>query len=429
MMEILRNMWRRKFRTILTMVGIAVGIFAFTVMGSMALRFNRMIDGGKRYITGQITIIPKGTNFMAGGASAMLPLDTLKKIEQIEGVEAVAASIELPLTEPDPDNPVGGASFGPPPSIEGFDLDSKYRNRNWTEMPMKEGRMLEKGDPDDVVAIGISIATDKKKKVGDLFEIRGRQFRVIGVIDRTMTGPDAYVFMPIKPARELLIASNPFLKSLQEQANNADSISEQALAQLPEETRKQILAAKAFKTEDITTTAGVSWEDGADSEVVSQRIKEQFKNEVLVLSPKRMGEEIDKASVIFNAVILGSALMALIIGGFSIINTMVMSISERTREIGIKKALGASGRVITGEYTLEAGVIGLVGGLLGMGFGLLLIILLNRSLASKGAEIFLIDAAYLSGVVVFSFILGILAGILPAIRASKMRAVDAIRQF
>ena len=50
-MEILRNMWRRKFRTFLTISGIAIGIFAFTVMGSMALKFNKMISGGKKYIT------------------------------------------------------------------------------------------------------------------------------------------------------------------------------------------------------------------------------------------------------------------------------------------------------------------------------------------------------------------------------------------
>ena len=142
-----------------------------------------------------------------------------------------------------------------------------------------------------------------------------------------------------------------------------------------------------------------------------------------------MGEQIDKASTIFNAIILGTALIALIVGGFSIINTMIMSISERTKEIGIKKALGASSWAIAREYTLEAGVIGFLGGAIGMGIGLTLIYIFNAKMAEKGAEIFLVSPGFLIGVVAFSFGLGILAGVIPANRAARMKAVDAIREL
>ena len=430
-MEILRNMWRRKFRTFLTIFGIAIGIFAFTIMGSMALKFNKMIDGGKRYITGQITIMPKGSSFTGGsGGNTILPVDTLNKISKVKGVKAVSAGVELALEEPNPDDPIGSSmSFGVPPTIEGIDLNSSYENRNWKTMDMKEGRMLQKGDKDNIITIGYTIATDKKLKIGDKFKIRGKEFEVIGIMDKTMTGPDSYVFMPIKPAREMLIASNPFLKSLKEQSDKAAKISDASFAMMPKENREQILQAKTFKVEDVTTMASASWEDGQDSEKVSNRIKDQFKKEVLVLSPVKMGEEIDKATVIFNAIILGTALIALIVGGFSIINTMIMSISERTKEIGIKKALGAGRLAIAWEYTLEAGVIGLIGGLLGMGLGVLGALIINGKLAEKGAEIFLIQGSFLVEVVAFSFVLGIIAGVIPAFRASRMRAVDAIREL
>ncbi len=405
-------------------------MFAFTIMGSMALKFNKMIEGGKNYITGQISIMPKGSSFMGGGGSSILPVDTLNKIAQVDGVKAVAAGVELSLEEPDPDNPIGaGMSFGIPPTIQGMDLNSNYENRNWKTMDMKEGQMLQNGDSNDKIVVGYTIALDKKLKTGDKFEIRGEEFEVIGILDKTMTGPDSYVFMPIKPAREMLIESNPFLKSLKEQSDNVAQISDDALAMMPAETRSQIQQAKAFKEEDVNTTASVSWKDGQDSEVVSNRIKDQFKDEVLVLSPVKMGEEIDKATIIFNALILGIALIALIVGGFSIINTMVMSISERTKEIGIKKALGASGRSIAREYTLEAGVIGLIGGAVGMGLGVLTAVVLNNRMAEKGAEIFLIQSNFLFGVIIFSFIIGIVAGVIPAIRAAKMKAVDAIREL
>lgn len=431
MREIFRNMWRRKFRTFLTVMGITVGIFAFTVMGSLALKLNKMIAGGKSYVTGQITILPKGSGISGmGGGSSMLPIDTLEKIKQVEGVDKVGATVNLSLEDPNPDNPTAGSStFGPPPTIYGVDLNSDYKNRNWETMNMKEGRMLERGDGDDVVAVGINIATDKKLKVGDTMNVRGKEFKVIGIIDKTMTGPDSYVFMSIVPARQKLVDSNPFLKSLQEQSDNAAKISDAALAAMPEATRKQIIEAKAFKIEDVNTMAGATWQDGFNSEEVANRIKDQFKDQVLVLSPDKMGQEIDKATVIFNAIILGVALIALIVGGFSIINTMIMSISERTKEIGIKKALGASGRSIAWEYTLEAGAIGLLGGLIGMGLGVLAAEIINSKMASRGAEIFLIQPNFLIIVVAFSFCLGILAGVIPAIRAARMRAVDAIREL
>lgn len=428
MLEILRNLWRRKFRTLLTIFGIAIGIFAFTVMGSMALKLNKMIDGGKKYITGQITIAPKGTSFMTGQMGSMLPVDTLNKIAKVEGVEAVTGGIELSLDEPNPDDPAS-MSFGVPATIEGMDLSTKFKNRNWETLAMKEGRMIKEGDPDDVIAIGTTIALDKKWKLDDKVKIRGKEFKVIGILDKTMTGPDSYVFMPIKSARELYIESNPFLKSLKEQQEQASNISQKELAMLPKATRDQILQAKAFRMADLSTAGAISWKDGANSEDVSNRIKEKFKEEVIVLSPQKMGEEIDKASAMMNAVILGGALLALLVGSFSVINTMIMSISERTREIGIKKSLGASNRSIALEYALEAGVIGTLGGILGISIGVLLIVIFNNKMAETGAEIFLLDFTFLLQVLIFSFVLGIVAGIMPAIKAAKMKVIQAIREM
>lgn len=392
-------MWRRKFRTFLTIFGIVIGIFAFTVMGSMALKLNKMIDGGKKYITGQISISPKGSSYESVGGT--LPVNTLNEIAKIDGVKAVGATVSLAVEEPDPDNP--SFSMGPVPTIYGSDNKSEFKNRNWETMSMKEGKMLDSNSKDDEITVGTNIATDKKLHAGDTFKIRGRDFKVVGIIDKTMTGPDDYVFMNIGPAREMLVDSNPLLKSLNEKG--------------------------ALKLEDVNSMAGVSWKDGYDSEKVSAEIKDKLGDKVSVLSPKKMGETIDKASATMNAIILGSAMLALIVGLFSIVNTMVMSISERTREIGIKKAIGASPASIAFEYTLEAGVIGLVGGVIGLGLGTLTAYLINQKMASKGAEIFLIDPNFMIWVVVFSFIIGIIAGFIPALRASRLKVVDAIREL
>lgn len=427
-MEILRNMWRRKFRTFLTIFGIVIGIFAFTVMGSMALKLNKMIDGGKRYITGQITLQPKGTDYTTG-ASGLLPVDTLKKIAEVEGVEAIEGSVGLAVDEPNLDEASAGVSFGMPPTIYSIDPDSGFVNRNWQTMDVKEGVMIDKNSAQNDITIGYTIALDKGWKVGDKVTIRGREFNVVGTLEKTMTGPDAYVFMMIVPARELFVEANPFLKSLKQQSEDAAKISDTELAKLSSEARNQVLQARTFSMENISTGASVSWKDGIDSEELSNTIKEQFKDEVAVMSPEKMGEMIDKASATMNAIIIGSALLALIVGLFSIVNTMIMSVSERTKEIGIKKAMGASNREITWEYTLEAGVIGLLGGAIGMGLGALAIVLINNKMASKGAEIFLLSPSFFIDVIVFSFIVGIIAGVIPAIRASKLKVVEAIREL
>jgi len=427
-MEIFRNMWRRKFRTFLTIIGISVGIFAFTVMGSLALKLNKMIDGGKKYITGQISIAPKGTNFSTGQMSGTLPIDTLNKIAQVEGVEAVEPSVSLALDEPNPDEPVS-MGMGVPPTIYTIDPNSNFKNRNWETLEMKEGELIGVDNSDDEITIGHTIALDKKWKVGDEVKIRGREFKVAGILEKTMTGPDSYVFIKLPIVREMYIEANPFLKSLKEKADEAAKVSDTELSKLSPEAREQIVQAKSFNVNDISDSASVSWKDGEDPEKVVERIKEKFKNDVVVLSPKKMGEEIDKASAMFNAVILGSAMLALIVGLFSIINTMIMSISERTKEIGIKKAIGASGWSIALEYTVEAGVISMLGGLVGMGLGVLMATLVNNKMAEKGAEIFLIESGFLIQVIAFSFIIGIVAGVIPAMRASKMKVVEAIREL
>ena len=401
MIEIFRNMWRRKFRTFLTIFGIVIGIFAFTVMGSMALKLNKMIDGGKKYVTGQISISPKGASSFGGAATGTLPIDTMNKISEIEGVDHVAAMASLLVSDPDPDN--AEMNFGNPPTIYGADNQSDFKNHNWETMNMREGKMLDKNSKDDEVTVGINIATDKKLHVGDIFNIRGRDFKVVGITEKTMTGPDDYVFMNITPAREMLIASNPFMKSLYDSGK--------------------------LKLEDVNSMAGVSWKDGADSEKVAAEIKDKFGKDVTVMSPVKMGEMIDKASATFNAIILGSAMLALIVGLFSIVNTMVTSISERTKEIGIKKAIGASPRSIAFEYTMEAGVIGLAGGAIGMGLGVLAATIVNNKMAEKGAEIFLIEPSFLVAVIVFSFVIGVVAGIIPAVRAAKLKVVESIREL
>jgi putative ABC transport system permease protein len=105
-----------------------------------------------------------------------------------------------------------------------------------------------------------------------------------------------------------------------------------------------------------------------------------------------------------------------------------MSISERIREIGIKKAVGAKTSNIMAEYLTEAGLIGLFGGLIGWSLGALTVLLVNRATADSGNQIFLLTWRISLFAIGFAVVLGIIAGIYPAYYAVKINIVKALRE-
>jgi putative ABC transport system permease protein len=107
---------------------------------------------------------------------------------------------------------------------------------------------------------------------------------------------------------------------------------------------------------------------------------------------------------------------------------MTMSISERTKEIGLKKAVGAKPRSIMAEYLTEAGIIGLMGGSLGVGLGYLITNTINAALEKSGDKVFLLSPRLAIGSLIFSLVLGVVAGIYPAYYAVKINIVKALRE-
>src|SRR4029078_5463964 len=93
-------------------------------------------------------------------------------------------------------------------------------------------------------------------------------------------------------------------------------------------------------------------------------------------------------TLIFNAIIIGVALISLVVGGLSVINTMAMSVTERTREIGIKRAIGGSRRRLVRELVAEAGLIGVIGGVLGLALGAVVVLAANEAGRTSGTLLF-----------------------------------------
>jgi putative ABC transport system permease protein len=385
--EVARNLRRRKLRTFLTLSGIALGAFSLTVMGSLAENFNQSIGSLRDFLEEQVLVRPKGSNIFF--SSGHLPADLLDDYERVEGVEVVVPQVTV-LFEED----TGGGAFGPPKSIFGVDI-ARARRSPFIDLELSAGRQLEPGERWKI-NLGANLArdvgrNDKLAQPGDIITVRNRKFEVVGVGKATGTPVDDFAIANIADTRVLAKEADPFLE-----------------------------------VDKIVDEFQVYPRDGVDPNELAERI-EKVSDKTLVFPPEASARQIRQFSAIFNAIILGSALVALLVGGVAIINTMVFNVSERTREIGIKKAIGASSRTILREFLAESSLLSFAGGILGGLLGYLFTAGINASTRSSGVIAFNVTPRLALFVFVLSLVIGAGAGLLPARRAARIDPVKALK--
>jgi putative ABC transport system permease protein len=131
--------------------------------------------------------------------------------------------------------------------------------------------------------------------------------------------------------------------------------------------------------------------------------------------------------MVMNLITISAAVLAAIIGGLSVMNTMLMSVSERTREFGLMKAMGAE----VGDILLltmgESALMGILGGIIGIAGGSIFIYFMNEYLATMGTVLFAVTYRLIGISLFFATFLGTVSGILPAYRAAKMRPMEAMK--
>ena len=232
--------------------------------------------------------------------------------------------------------------------------------------------------------------------MGDTLQLRGTTFRIVGVMEPTLTAPDTTVSVPLPAAQKILAAD------------------------LPPIIRENL------KADQIASEIVVYPTPGTDVDALATRI-EATVPDTSAMTGKEFDKQIGSSIAIFNAIIIGVALISLIVGGLSVINTMAMSVAERTREIGIKRAIGGSrGRVIR-ELMTEAGLIGFIGGALGLVLGAVVVLAANEAGRSSGTILFDLTLGTAVFALVFSTVLGVIAGIIPAWNAARLDPVAALR--
>jgi len=165
----------------------------------------------------------------------------------------------------------------------------------------------------------------------------------------------------------------------------------------------------------------------AHLDAIAQRINDTVPG-VEAPKPSDQVANFKSASTTFTAVFTGAAVLALVIGGLSVVNTMIMAVNERIREIGLKKALGAHTGQVMRDYLLEAAVIGAIGGLVGYALGLGLTSLVTAA-GGSSLDIFLVTPRLTAIALGFAVAMATLAGVLPALRAARLDPVTALRSL
>jgi len=180
-----------------------------------------------------------------------------------------------------------------------------------------------------------------------------------------------------------------------------------------------------------TGYSGVAIES-EDSRYVADVVKSVQELGFSAFSLKQVIEQIDRGFGVFRGILAGIGGVALLVAAIGIANTMVMAVLERTREIGIMKAVGASPRDIRSIFLAEAALVGVFGGVIGLALGVLggqviELVIRNLNPQASPAPIFIVDPALALGAMGLALLVSLVAGFLPSRRAMRMSALSALR--
>jgi putative ABC transport system permease protein len=394
----LRELGRRTIRSALTAGGIAIGVAALVLLGALSERMSRLVGGGRDFATGQITVSGAGTGAVTGMTrGGLLSGDQLEALRAVPGVASVSPVVMFPLSDIPASLP-----FTMPPLVFGADMEALVRNHANRRVPppvLAAGRLVPAAGSDEIV-LGSQVARVHQASVGAPFGIRGRTFRIVGILDPTFTGPDGFVFMPFATAERLLVDSEPLLRHL--------------------------VMAPGTIALPVATAAAVFWDDGEDAEVVATRIREHIPN-LSVVSPRDAAAQLDRALAVTNGIIVSSAIVALLVASLAVTNTMFTAVVERRREIGLRRVAGATRGQVIRQLVLEATVLGLVGSALGLAGGAVAATVLNALTERLGGAVFLLSPRLLLAAATLPAALAALAGVWPAWRAARLPPTEAIR--
>ena len=379
----------RKFRVTLNLIGILIGCTAVTGLVSMTQGLNDEVGSQlNRFGPNNLMIIPGELTTGAGFMGQSFTWRDLETIRRVPGIDTVTPIIGNKIAE---FQRKGETYFT---YVFGVEAEYFEINEGWK---VEKGRNLKRGET-GVALLGADVAQPKDMDkpifdVGDritiFVNVGGEEdsitLRVVGIMER-MGGTlgsedDSSLFIPLRVCQQLYMMGGEF----------------------------QYIAAQVK-------------DRGRIPEVIVE-INERMSDSVTVMSAESMGEMVGSILGVIEGTLGGIAAISLLVAGVGIVNTMTISVMERTREIGVMKALGAKSRDVLLMFLSEALVTGFIGGTLGVLLGFALGGLIGRYINLPVSNSIFLGMS----VVAFAVTTSALSGLYPAWRAAKLRPVEALR--
>lgn len=406
-----QGIWSHKMRSFLTMLGIIIGIASIisivsTIKGTNEQIKKNLIGSGTNTVQIQLYQGDYQYEMLYNGLPDGIPVrdeTTMEKIKSVKNVEDAA----FYTSRSDYNNSVYYGNNG----ISGsqvFGVDNSYFTTNG--LVLKSGRTFVDSDFTDFHAAAIIDADtadslfDGENPIGKTIEISSIPFTVVGVVDEDSkfepvinSIDEYYTYYSDSSASRIFVPSSmwPALYSFDEPHN---------------------VAIRVSNTEAMTD-AGKAVAEIMNTNVTNSEIKYQAQDLL------KQAQDLQDLSSSTNSQLIWIASISLLVGGIGVMNIMLVSVTERTREIGLKKAIGAKKSRILWQFLTEAAVLTSLGGIVGVGAGIGLAAIISRVTSAPVA----ISVPSIIIAVVFSMVIGIIFGLLPSFKAANLNPIDALR--
>ena len=406
-----QGIWSHKMRSFLTMLGIIIGIASIisivsTIKGTNEQIKKNLIGSGTNTVQIQLYQGDYQYEMLYNGLPDGIPVrdeTTMEKIKSVKNVEDAA----FYTSRSDYNNSVYYGNNG----ISGsqvFGVDNSYFTTNG--LVLKSGRTFVDSDFTDFHAAAIIDADtadslfDGENPIGKTIEISSIPFTVVGIVDEDSkfepvinSIDEYYTYYSDSSASRIFVPSSmwPALYSFDEPQN---------------------VAIRVSNTEAMTD-AGKAVAEIMNTNVTNSEIKYQAQDLL------KQAQDLQDLSSSTNSQLIWIASISLLVGGIGVMNIMLVSVTERTREIGLKKAIGAKKSGILWQFLTEAAVLTSLGGIVGVGAGIGLAAIISRVTSAPVA----ISVPSIIIAVVFSMVIGIIFGLLPSFKAANLNPIDALR--
>lgn len=371
--DAITNIGRRKIRSILAIFGIGVGVFVLIIIGAMSEYFRSISDHFRRTFIGRIFLCEK-MSFWAGGG-----IFSDEKVDIIKDIPGITEVIPLLIGRIDREEMF---ALGMPNVLVG--VPQEKAQIFIQNAPLHSGRWFQKYDGNAMVA-GYDIAAQYSLKPGDTMTIRGKPFKVTGILKKTGTLEDRQAIVPLDAAQEALL--RPHLLT--------------CLVVIPE------------------------------NEQLIDSITDKLKNKlpwILVITSKQVEEEVNRNLIYWETLMVTCLMLSGITSFLSVSVIMIIAITERRREIGLKKALGAENIHIFTEYLMEVFLLCILGWAVGVLLGEGFISFYRCCFVKADISLFLITPRLIIGSLFWSLIIGIFSGYLSAKQAVSIEPIKSLRQ-